>query len=298
MIVYLRRQDSFYESLYSTAIKSGNTFEFSVSEDGSVRHDFRYNAMLVKWEKSFKQENITVKIFEKNDLYNSDVVEDFIHTLKLPIKYQKENRKKENLSLGRKKLTYLKIFNQFIPEIIDNKINPLRGNIVDVLEKLDIKDSPIRLTNADRLKFLSRFEQGNRMIAKRYFSGRDELFDKTDSNHATDTKLTISTETAIEITSKIWERNYKVHMDLMNETLYLKCELLLEKKLIDEASQKIEEYLHRYPNHSRRYYLRAKLLYLKNDVDKALIASKKSLELNPSNQDFEELYEILKSEKL
>ena len=46
VIVYLRRQDSFYESLYSTAIKSGNIFEFSLPVDGKERHDFQYHSML------------------------------------------------------------------------------------------------------------------------------------------------------------------------------------------------------------------------------------------------------------
>ena len=46
VLIYLRRQDSFFESLYSTAIKSGNTFEFSVPPIGSERDDFHYDTML------------------------------------------------------------------------------------------------------------------------------------------------------------------------------------------------------------------------------------------------------------
>ena len=45
-----------------------------------------------------------------------------------------------------------------------------------LLEGVDIEDRPIKLPYADRIEFLSRFEHGNSMIAKRYFNKEDELF--------------------------------------------------------------------------------------------------------------------------
>ena len=71
--------------------------------------------MLNKWGTVFGNNKIKVRVFyQKENLFNGDAVEDFNNLINIPIGYMKENKKNENLSLGRKKIAFLKIFNKFV----------------------------------------------------------------------------------------------------------------------------------------------------------------------------------------
>ena len=66
-------------SSYSTRIKSGETVSIEESFSKCTPKNFYYNHfdMLAKWSKSFGQENISVRVFDRAHLIDGDVVEDF-----------------------------------------------------------------------------------------------------------------------------------------------------------------------------------------------------------------------------
>ena len=232
VIVYLRRQDQFLESLYSTAIKKGNSFTFKFPVKGKERADFHYDKMLGKWENIFGKENIIVRIFEKDKLYGNDIIEDFLHILKIPLIYNKDKVKKENTSFGMKKLTFLRKFNKYVPAVYDKKTNLYRGDIEKTLESVEIKDEKIKISYQNKEKFMQRFSEENYKILKRYFPNNDTLFDAIEtSDNDNSTQLEISTEDAIEIISKIWLIKEKEALKQKKIIKKLRSELLTLEKL-------------------------------------------------------------------
>jgi len=282
VIVYLRRQDKFFESLYSTAIKKGNVMDFSFPPVGQERQDFHYHHMLTLWENVFGFENLRVNIFDKSKFFQEDVISDFIYTLNLPIKYEKGKEKRENLSFGRKKLAFLKEFNTFIPEIINHKVNPSRGNIEKLLETMDIEDEPIDMSNIEKSKFLERFAQGNKEISNRYFHGVD-LFDTVTSNQKEKNDIHISSSETIEIISKLWYEKQRECIDKLFTIKTLQIELELAKGSNDTALNMAKVLLAEYPNHPKVNYLYALTLFENFQFDEAKKYCEKGIEEFPNN---------------
>ena len=119
------------------------------------------------------------------------MVEDFLNILNISVKYLKNDIENTNRSLGRKKLAHLKILNKFLPVLIEKNVISCEEILFEILENIDMKDTPARLSTISRLEFLSRFEQGNQMVVKRYFKNRDQLFDEVSEINDIDAPLTI-----------------------------------------------------------------------------------------------------------
>lgn len=297
VIVYLRRQDKFFESLYSTAIKKGHTIDFSFPAPGQGRQDFYYNKMLKLWENVFGLENIRVNIFDKSKLFQKDVISDFIHTLNLPIKHTKGKEKRKNLSFGRKKLSFLKEFNSAVPEIINNRVNPVRGNIEELLENIDIEDVPIEMSNIEKSNFLERFALGNQEISNRYFNN-EKIFDTISTNQKEKTDLSISSSEVIEIISKVWSEKQRECIDKLFTIKTLQIELELAKGNNHKALNLAESFYVQYPNHPKTNYLYAKILFSNEKINDAKSYCKKAIELNPGNKEFIELFKIIEGKNL
>ena len=83
IVVYLRQQESFLSSWYSTSVKNGNSKKIPNALNFRNNNMFNYDLLLQKWEQVFGKNNIILKIFEKEDLENGDVVEDFFKLLNI-----------------------------------------------------------------------------------------------------------------------------------------------------------------------------------------------------------------------
>ena len=297
IIVYLRRQDKFFESLYSTAIKKGHVLDFDFPIIGQEREDFHYNRMLKLWENVFGLENISVNIFEKIKLFEQDAISDFIHTLHLPVTYVKKKEKRENLSFGRKKLAFLKEFNSFVPEIINERINPSRANIERLLETIEIKDNPVEMPSDAKSEFLERFTAENREVSKRYFD-EDNLFDMISLSNNEKVDISISSQESIEISSKIWIKKQIECIDKSFTIETLKIELALEKGNHEHALNTAEIFWRRHPNHPKTNCLYAKTLYVNNKIEDAKKYCEKAIELNPENKEFYLLLNLINQKSL
>ena len=69
VIIYLRRQDHFLISEYSTAIKYGKTHDLDIPNQKIIRTRYSYDKILELWANVFGRENISVRIFEKESFY-------------------------------------------------------------------------------------------------------------------------------------------------------------------------------------------------------------------------------------
>lgn len=88
IIVYLRRQDDFLQALYQTIIVYGEEaipfddfYERMFSEHEKNRSLDYYFLVNDIFATAFGKENIIVRIYEKSQLYQADLLRDFLHTV-------------------------------------------------------------------------------------------------------------------------------------------------------------------------------------------------------------------------
>jgi hypothetical protein len=89
IIVYLRRQDKFIESIYSQYVKlhAHSSFYTKTIQDFIEEYScyLDYYKILSNWAQVFGRENIIVRVYEKGQLKDCDIVSDFISTIGLPL---------------------------------------------------------------------------------------------------------------------------------------------------------------------------------------------------------------------
>jgi hypothetical protein len=213
VLVYLRRQDEFFESRYSTAMKTGGTMLFKVPEKGKESFDMHYLRLLELWSSSFGEESVTVRVYDRNELHGGDVVEDFIRTLSLPVERDEIDKERMNVSLGAKKIEFLKYLNHYLPRFTDEGLNITRGGIVKMLESVEIEDAPLRLGKKDRSRFMRRFEEENSEVAKR-FLGRERLFEKRSPKKSEAKAQKLGVKETFMIFARLWEMQQQKMMEL------------------------------------------------------------------------------------
>jgi hypothetical protein len=113
VIIYLRRQDLFYESKYNQLIKAGlttSTFEEKVNE-WLIDVNFNYNIYMELLSSVFGKASLIVRPFEESQLYMGDVISDFFKILN--IKLSGNISKKSNKSIPAEMLEMIRLTNKY-----------------------------------------------------------------------------------------------------------------------------------------------------------------------------------------
>lgn len=116
IILYLRRQDNFITSIYAQYVKlhaHDNFYTKTIQEfikENSTYMD--YYEILNNWSQIFGKDNIIVRVYEKSQLKDGDIVTDFSSILGLP---QMDNYKSPpdnvNPAIGRDELEFKRLIN-------------------------------------------------------------------------------------------------------------------------------------------------------------------------------------------
>ena len=110
VIIYLRRQDIFVQSVYKERLKGNEGREFQRAyEEGDYRRLLDFDAILDHWQRYIGKENIIVRVFERGQLVKGDVLEDFLHTigadgiqgLEMPTEYANSTMNRNMLEISR-----------------------------------------------------------------------------------------------------------------------------------------------------------------------------------------------------
>lgn len=170
VIVYLRRQDRALSSLYSTAVKCGETrgIEFLAEEVDW----FDYDTLLARWEAVFGNDAIRVRLFPPE----IPLVEDFCATAGVPLLGQRGRAGRVNRSLDARNLEVLRFVNRYVSHFIGRYPNPVHFGLGAVLERLST-GRPAALPGAVRIRLLARVAEGNERVRARYFPDRPTLFE-------------------------------------------------------------------------------------------------------------------------
>lgn len=180
VVVYLRRQDFFVESTWNQIVKGGNTSDgievFSKSSPYAIQSTDYLNK-LKEIADVIGKENIIVRIFEKEQFFESngkkDVISDFVYTLNqlgcnldhsrmlIPDKLANERLKDEALS-------FALLFNQEYQKVNGCPFEAVTELFNTVNTILNQKDIGMYFPESERAAFLNRFSNDNEVIAKEY----------------------------------------------------------------------------------------------------------------------------------
>ncbi len=176
VIIYLRRQDKFLASTYSTAIRAGHTYEFSLPSQTSIETRYNYYNILNKFAKVFGENKIIVRIFESSQMIEGDLIKDFTNTIGLKIDDSYNAVPNLNTSLDVYSLEYIRLLNKNFKKIIKQKPDKYISQIIKRLEVYSNqykKKQNLLLSEKIAREFMSIFEESNQKVAKNYLDRPD-----------------------------------------------------------------------------------------------------------------------------
>ncbi len=146
-----------------------------------------------------------------NRFRDGDVVNDFAETVGIdPDAYERPKRVNESLDVTT--LEFLRLFNLTVPRFRNDKPNKLRGNIVQVLQRLSDGPTPT-LPQEQLVEFMQYFRASNANVAIKYFGGvvqeGDPLFGVARSGTDRAEMCPISTATAVALAGRLWEHQQR-----------------------------------------------------------------------------------------
>lgn len=124
IIVYLRRQDEFVSSIFSTQMRDGNIKhvmqDFAASKLPTYKY-LDYSQLLRDWGAAFGKDNLIVKLYDKSKLINEDIIADFLSILDVPLneKYSYDMPIKVNQSFSKTKILLLEHLSR--AKVVDRK---------------------------------------------------------------------------------------------------------------------------------------------------------------------------------
>ena len=172
IVVYWRRRDHLEDSWHNQRVKS---------DEKTFRPTFRMNLankkQLELWTAAFGRENIILRPYERGQLYQKDVLADFMrHVFGLELNDGfKLPEKRANDRLHQVVLEYKRVFNHFdLPLNRKRKIvDPLR-DISNIFYQDERKSFPV-FSPQQRLEIIQKFAGDNAAIAREYLGRKDGM---------------------------------------------------------------------------------------------------------------------------
>ena len=228
IVVYLRPQPELFLSTYSTSIKAGRTKALEApKKDQHPRYN--YEKMLSLWADVFGEENVIVRIYDRNTLAGHDVVKDFFSIMGYHPGPDIQIPPTLNIRLDHDALLFLLEFNKYVPPFLEESVNPDRGDIANALEEKS--KGPALAVPAAVLRDLARtYEESNARVARRFLGRSDgRLFaDAEYGDIPVGEALTI--ERAVEISAHLWRWKHRQLEEAKREIVRLEAKLASMRK--------------------------------------------------------------------
>jgi len=204
IVVYLRRQDEFLLSTYSTAVKTGLRWPLGLPAKDSKR-DRRYDywKLLSRWAGVFGRDAMICRRFERSALKGGDVVEDFLETVGVENDPAFERPPNQNESLDAVSLEFMRLMNGYI-----GSRGPLRFRLHQLLAK--IGKGPLLTLPAEELaEFMGALRESNHKVAEEYFGGArddsdDPLFAPLKFSRPRVEQPQMTLDDAIKVMARVW----------------------------------------------------------------------------------------------
>ncbi len=198
IIVFIRRQDDFIESMYNQMIKQGKSYEFDHMLSSYTEDSLNWEKFIHNFEENFGSENIIVRRYGKGfQPTNSSIIEQFYDILGVK-EFTLPKQQEVNPSLSRSAFEIMKLLNKELD--IQNDKSYLRLLLQNASPKKSGDSYTFFQNNDARKTFYEKFASSNKAIAQKYFN-EDNLFEEDTKDYKTYEKL--SFEDTISIIFKI-----------------------------------------------------------------------------------------------
>ncbi len=180
VVLYIRNQVETLSSLYSTFLKNGDavTLEDFVKErclpDSNVYNFFKGAEM---WAEVFGRQNLCVRLFDRNEFDNGDLLEDFSNQVK-PGLFAALSKtidvQNQSLTPVGQKLALL--VNRQVPAFSDKKgWNTKNRSLISMISRFySGRGATLDEKTADAIEKM--FYESNRLLHEKYFSENERLF--------------------------------------------------------------------------------------------------------------------------
>ena len=174
-LVYLRRQDRYALSAYSTAVRGGQQRGFSFETINAQGPYYDYRTLLENWSEVFGESAVRVRLFEKPRLVGSDVVSDFKSVVginELPIEFVTPESVNEALSYTA--LSLLRRFNALDsndPRLLGRAKSATRIRLLEAVQGIQDQHGRMMPPQSQAASFYQRFKEGNQWVANRWLDG-------------------------------------------------------------------------------------------------------------------------------
>jgi hypothetical protein len=215
VIIYLRRQDELAASHYSTAVRSGATYEFNFPKEIIW---FDYLKLLEMWAQVFGKENLSVRVFEPQQLKDRDLLADFFSTIGFTRYDELRRPRDQNRSFDRYVLEFLRRFNAHLSICAESGADCDRRRVEEALAAITTREC-LRPNAEAATAFLSQFAASNAEVARRFLNRKDGvLFAGAPLDDQPARLPTLDVDQAVAIAVALWQwQEAKLRATLRND---------------------------------------------------------------------------------
>lgn len=179
VVMYLRRQDSHYESSYAQRLRVGDLRPPHFPDGGpEILVEYDYARTLDLWATVFGEAAVEPRLYEPESLRNGDIVEDFLARHDIPLAVPTDDpHRRSNPSLAPEAIDLVRI----IGARIEREQGALDGDAPLWCRMIEAVDAALpgrgwKPPPAEAAEFLARFDAVNEAVRRRWFPDRASLF--------------------------------------------------------------------------------------------------------------------------
>jgi len=226
VIMYFRRQPEYLLSshyIYVCIGETKNVFDFH------NQHPMDYREIVKRWS-LFGKDKIKIRLFDKQEFYDNDLLTDFAHAVGFEMAGL-ERVEKTNEAMGSAETEFLRLINFHIPRRLDpNNYNLDHDYLAKLLQSRNRKDNEASkknfpLTQGKAKQILEQCREGNDWIAREYLR-REKLFSEDVSMYPeeVDSPHGLTLEKCAEITAHLWKERCGVIGQLQQDVYTIRSE--------------------------------------------------------------------------
>lgn len=202
VLVYLRPQHERKISDYSQHLRSGLTRTDILATTDDDSWNLCYEKILGAWATSFGEDAMRPRLYQRDQLLKGDAVADFMGLLGIDSAELKAVPLR-NAGIGADAQLWLRELNAHMPRLVNDKRNPARSLLLDVLNA-HFTGRGLLPTRAAAEAFFDRFQDVNEAVRARWFPDRAQLFDVSFDEYPESVESSaLSIDKAAEITAVI-----------------------------------------------------------------------------------------------
>jgi len=175
---YVRRQDELFESEYKENIKSGDhsstVHERLFDRLSEKPNAYDYYDFLSVWEQCFDADKVTLVPFERGQLHNASIIDDFMNRLSLFDLSSYRRISDQNLAMPAELLELLRIIS---PSVNKEQYRVLRSWLTNHVNSFDRRPVTL-LTDNMRKVIFERYKEQNLLVAKNKLGRKDGVLFK------------------------------------------------------------------------------------------------------------------------